>query len=419
MAARRQAWWAGALLALLLVVVATPSGAFAWTVPAAVSPAAQDASLSNMAMDAAGKATIAWSALNGPTDARVRRADGSLAPIAVVDNGEEFPDVATDGHGNSYFVWSGFDGSTNRIYFRRLSSSGVLGPTLTLSAGTVDAIEPAIAVDSVGDAVVAWDIRSTSDPKYQVQIRAVAARGKKSTTRTTGKYGAQPRVAMDPGGDATVFWWKWRGFAAIQRGSDGAFGPRIKVSTAGVGTHEVQMDSNGDATFLYQVAPGLQQDDAVLYARQLPQGGGLGPQLTVGKVGRGRGTFALDGAGDGFIVWAPRTTQPQVLRGRALAANGTLGSVQPLSTKPVFTSDVAVNATGDAVVAWEQDEAGSQTSVDAVRWAADGTLGPVQKLSGSTANNGSPVVGLADSGHAVATWTRVSDHGHVMFSADP
>lgn len=412
-------WLAGAVLALLLSLLASPARAIAWTVPAGVSPSAQDATLTDLAMDTAGRATIAWSALNGPTEARIRRADGSLGPIAVLDGGEVFPKVARDDRGNSYFVWSEFDGSQDRIYFRKLSSTGVLRPTLTLSAPGVEAISPEIAVDSTGDAVVAWQINRNSDPKSQVEIRAVSSTGKRSAIRTMGSYGAQPRVAMDSGGDATIFWWRWHGFDAIQRHSDGAFGSRVQVSTAGLGTHQVMMDSRGDATFLYQTLPIFHPSDGTLYVRRLSQAGRLGPALRVGTVGKGAGTLALNGAGDGLIVWAPRTDRMETLRGRALSATGTLGSVQSISTKGAFAAKVVVNAAGDAVIAWEQAEGNDRTSVNVVERAADGTLGSIHTLSGSTPTNWNPLVGFDDSGQAVATWTRRTDVGRVMMSVGP
>jgi hypothetical protein len=417
MTAARRAFVAVALGAVLLGALAVPSAAVAWTAPFAASPGYSN--LGDLAMDGAGRTTIVWYTEGSSMDGRLLRADGSFGPTQVLGLGSA--QVGADDHGNSYLVGNGPSGvNERRIYYRRISASGALGPALPLSPPGADAVDPALAVDPAGDVVAAWDVRNPDpEPRYRVQIRAVSRSGDRSAIQTMPGYGAIPHVAMDPGGDATVFWWKKNGFDAVQRdGSAGVFGAPIQVSATGFGTHQVLMDASGGTTFLYKPASLSHASDAYLIARRLSSAGDLGAPLRVGKAGRGAVASAMDGSGNVLIVWAPYTDGPHAVRDRVLSAGGALGPPQAISTGPALAPDVAVNPVGDAVIGWGEPNRPGQ-SVDVIERSADGTLGSRQQLAGSNLYNGAPAVGIADDGRAIAAWTRWSDPLTVRLSTDP
>src|SRR3954454_18013447 len=82
----------------------------------------------------------------------------------------------------------------------------------------------------------------------------------------------------------------------------------------------------------------------------------------------------------------------------------------------VFTNSggdaVAVDASGDAIVAWTSaPNSMEKRTLKARRIKADGTLGPVLALSDGTLVASAPEVAFAGNGRAVVTWTEIVPPG--------
>jgi len=397
-------------IALLLAVCGR---AFAWTDPVGVSPFEGTGGIFGAGIDSTGRATVAWLAGGGPAghpsriQARVRRPDGSLGFVRTVGNGSALPFAAfaMDAGGSSYFIWCDSDGTDDRLYYRRISPAGALGPRTPMSPPGGDAEDPRIAVNASGQAIVGWTlrVRNPSGPGYFrfVQVRSVGSNGLPGPRQTIdpSEQSALSDVAIDPSGDATVIWDRKAGLAAIQRTSGGMLGPVIPVDDGSRNAH-VAVDSGGSATLVYE-----RGDD--LSARQLSSVGSLGPRLRVGTlavggISHGDFTFGLDGAGTALIVWTRGFES--VPRDRTLSPSGTLGSVQLLSDSIGRAPSLGMNSSGDSVIAWHEDVLGTlRQHVWVVQRAADGDLGPAQVIS-DTERVQDPLVALNDGGQAIAAW---------------
>jgi hypothetical protein len=93
---------------------------------------------------------------------------------------------------------------------------------------------------------------------------------------------------------------------------------------------------------------------------------------------------------------------------RSRSPEGTLSAVQTLSRSDqnAFAPQVAVDADGDAVIAWSLSDpiAYCCSVVQARARSAEGTLGPVQTLSAPTRNSGGVKVQVDSKGNAVFGW---------------
>jgi hypothetical protein len=318
-----------------------------------------------VALDPKGNALASWF-LTPYLDARRRSASGDLSPVQHMTPGNvpaQNQQVAMDAKGNALIVWTEPDSNGDyRIQLRRRSASGSLSAVQTLSAAGQDAHEPQIGLDADGSAIVVW--RRWNGTEYRVQLRRRSASGSLNAVQTLSAAGAtavELKVAVDRDGGAIVVW----------RRSDGA-------------NNRIELRRRSASGVLSSI-------------RTLSAAGGNATNPNVALAGDGRAVVAwtrFDGAN--WRVQAVRRS-----------AGGTLSSVKSLSAagQDALVPQLAVDASGDAVVVWTRSD-GANVRVQARRRAADGSLSAVQTLSAAGAQAGAPAVAVDASGNAVVVWTR-------------
>ena len=134
-----------------------------------------------------GRAIVVWTATEGEAShvlARLLNADGSPAgPVwpaceeeSAEGRRESLPCVAVDGEGRITVAWARADagGRPSGVYARRFDAQAkALGKSLRIDcAKSAHAIEPALAVSTRGEAVLAW--LESSDEGYEIRMRSVA-----------------------------------------------------------------------------------------------------------------------------------------------------------------------------------------------------------------------------------------------------
>ena len=154
-----------AVASLAFAISATPaSGAPAWLAPLDLSAIGGSAEHPQVALDGQGNALAVWERSNGTNyviQAASRPAATGLwqAPVDLSLAGEEAhaPELALSAQGDAVAVWEGFNG-TNFVIRAALrpAASGVWQAPVDLSVAGRDAVEPQLALDSRGDAVVVW-----------------------------------------------------------------------------------------------------------------------------------------------------------------------------------------------------------------------------------------------------------------------
>ncbi|KYK28792.1 MAG: hypothetical protein HXS48_03315 [Theionarchaea archaeon] len=149
---------------------------------------------------------------------------GSVRKISThpdnIENHDFFPHIAVDTKGNSYVVWTGWDGTDYDIYWVKITS-GVRGTVLKISTHPDNVMRsdffPHIAVDASGNSYVVWDCHAeTGYHVYWVRIDSLGAPGivQKISTHPDNVNGINryPKIAVDTIGNSYVVWQGWNGY---------------------------------------------------------------------------------------------------------------------------------------------------------------------------------------------------------------
>jgi hypothetical protein len=335
-----------------------------------------------VAVDARGRATVAWTDWRYPKGPRVRARrideDSDLGPVRDLariehEDPRHYPQVAVDPRGRAIVAWDDRGG----VHATRLAPSGGPGPVIAVSRGILTYggfTEFDLAIDPRGRATVVWKVRK------QVLSRQVDASGRLGAVQSLG-FGhiSSSAVAVDPLGRATVTWQDSRG--AI---------------------HPLQ---------------------GVILARQLDPAGNPGPERVLAERSDDPNTYmslpnaGVDDSGTATIAWqrhkicCPAAHSLEALRLGAGAEPGPTGTVFELSPYRSVAFDLAVSPNGRSTMAW-RDSAIRATHLDPA-----GIPGATETLSGP-AKNAVPDVAVDADGRAAVVWN--ADRGNrssVLFSS--
>jgi hypothetical protein len=367
-----------------------------------------------LALAASASAGAAWTAPTGL---------GGTATNPV----ETPPESAIDADGDSFFVWVN---SLEQVQARVRSAAGRLGGTLKLSGGSTleppPASEPTVAVNARGDALFAWVSMNAAGTQNQIVCRSRTAAGALgpiqnclSQNKDLGEI-VDPQVALDADGDAVIAWHQHGAASQIMaktRTSAGRMGAvktiagSLNIEATG---YEVAMDSGGEAVFAYgQNTPTV---EGQVFARVLSPTGTLGrakalasPQATLGGEEGTGSQLAVNPRGDAAFTWT-RTdalTGKDAIEGRVLTDDDVLKKTVKLSAgdTEVGASEVDISNAGAAVFAWTQ----KSLTVGKVQLlgrslSATGTLGRTQTVSGTTNDVFHGHVGISGTGDALFLW---------------
>lgn len=233
-------------------------------------------------------------------------------------------------------------------------------------------------------------------------------------------HGAEaPRVAVSADGTAHFGWQRGDGARTLLQGRsravDGTLGETQYVSpaTGSAPVSDVVAGANGTALHVWlELGPGV----SVVRVRRRSTDGSLGaPQTLSGTGVVGIPETAVDPDGNAVVTWSRLVDNKVVVEARRRAANGTLSSVKRISsaaaTYNAAQQDIAVDAAGNAVIAWTVS--GTPSYVQVRRRAADGTLSAIQNLTSGGGAADEPEVGVDGAGNAVVTFRRVKEGAFV------
>lgn len=298
---------------------------------------------------------------------------------------------------------------------------------------------PRVALDAEGDAVFAWEHINVIDCCGFVQARARPATGTLGPIKTlsdSSRHASGAEVGVDADGDALVVWRRYdetgqcggSGCGRIQaraRSAAGTFGPVQTLSDAGqdASSPKVALDPAGNAVVVWERSDGSSASCCTrVQARARSAGGTLGPVQTLSAPGQdafGAGV-GVEADGDALVTWARKDGSAGCggsggcarVQARPRSAAGTLGPVQTLSgaSANAHSPKLAVNADGDAVVVWARTTTpcggSSCNQIQARARTASGTLSPAQPISLASQGARLPQVAIDAAGRAVVVWER-------------
>lgn len=319
--------------------------------------------------------------------------------------GQDSPTVAVDRQGDRLLVWAACDGSQSGCYHqiqaRTMPLGGSMGPIRTLSPAGAASAWPEVAADDTGDAAVVWEQDS------RVVARRVSASGTVGTLRTLSpEVGANPNVAISPGGLAVVVWsdlrnGSWRTMAQFFN-LDGTLGTLHDLGSGMADKVAVAMDRNGMAVVAWS------QADGSVVARRLKPGyvsaltKFASPSATYGGYGMVR--VAVDRDGDAVLTFrSGGGDRPRVWVRRWTRA-GTVGSQRMFSSSTDsagFHHAVESDLDGDTMLVWTRyNSSAGQTEVLGRRMTRTGTLGGTSVLG----LGDRPDLALDDDGDGLVVW---------------
>ncbi|GIJ44103.1 hypothetical protein Val02_09890 [Virgisporangium aliadipatigenens] len=320
--------------------------------------------------------------------------------------GSDSPRAAVDRDGDTLLVWPATcpECFSSQIQARiSPADGGPLGPILTLTEHGASASWPEVGVDDDGDAAVVWEHEDA------VVGRRISATGEVGPMVTlSGAQAGSPQVAVDPNGTALVAWTQYAdgAYTAYARhfGIGGTVGPLWTLGASSVDSPVVAVDRTGTAVVVWSTP-----DWGRLLARRITAAAMSEPVLVDSPVGEMSGvagpSVAVDADGDAVIAYRPVFNRSTAgLRARWFAADGTLGpvlAVAPADHSVTFYSTVDVDLEGDAVVAWSRHTRGVLTDAYARTIPRTGAPGPVTAFG----QGDRPRVALDDDGDGIVTFT--------------
>jgi hypothetical protein len=397
-------------------------------------------------------------------------ARAELAPVGpelqvntYTTGGQSGPSVAMDSAGNFVVVWqsgsrveAGLDGSLYGVSGRRFDASGgVLGPEFVVNSFTPGWQRlPVIAADGAGRFTVSWTSGTYFRP-FPFQdgsalgafVQRYDAAGAplgpefQANTYTTGSQSGTA-VATDAAGNFVVVWMSENYQGADQDGSDsgifaqrydsagGPFGPEFQVNTYTTGYQyfpSVSMDPSGGFVVAWQSGDYYNEPDGsgtgIVARRFASSGAPLGTEFQVNSYttdDQRSPAVAVSPDGSFVIVWASgdyygnsQDGSRTGVVGRRFDAGGVpLGAdfvVNTYTTGSQDGADVAVDAEGNFVVAWQSrytDQDGDADGIFAQHFTSTGTPdGPeFQVNTYTTSFQDGPAVAAGPGGTFVVAW---------------
>ena len=178
-----------------------------------------------VAMDANGDFVVTWTSadsrdVDGGIFARRFNVQGvaltgDIQVNSTTANRQENSNVAMDGSGNFVVVWQSDqqDGNSWGVFGRRFAANGTaLSGEMAINTYTTSAQDnPAVAMDSAGDFVVAWQSFGEDGSGYGIYAQRYSSTGVKAGSEfrantTTANWQITPDVAMANTGTFTITW---------------------------------------------------------------------------------------------------------------------------------------------------------------------------------------------------------------------
>ena len=385
----------------------------------------------SVAMDADGDFVVTWQSYlqDGSGygiyaqryDAAGNAQGGEFRVNVVTANRQTTSSVAMDADGDFTVTWqsSGQDGSGYGIYARRFTAGGSpLGGEFRVNAFTTGTqAAPVVAMDADGDAAIAWQSAGQDGFASGIFLRSVTATG-----------AAAPVVTLDL--DAAT---AGQGSTVLMRAVNEArpaLGTDVVISTVGVpaltgATLRLENRTDGTLEALRLSSAGVATADAAGIAVAWDAAAGV---LTLsGAATPGAYEAVLEAVryvNAGMGAAGSRTVAVQVTAGaeasQVARATVTIQSgfaadtqVNSFTDNLQSTAAIAMDADGDAVVAWQSfGQDGSNWGIYAQRFTAGVAQGGEFRVSGTTSGaqmNAS--VAMDADGDFVVTWQSFGQDG--------
>jgi hypothetical protein len=313
-------------------------------------------------VDAGGDEIAVWQGVVG-IQAAVRPAGGSwLTPQTVATPGGGDPQIASDGSGDAIIVAprQGRGRSTGIRAVLRPSRGDAFSSAQAISAPDND-FQPRMSMNARGDAVVAWERDSAHGCLVEAAFHPSNRGWSRPRALSDAHAGcpAEQHVGIDDRGDAVVTWQAQRGrtefVESASYSADGRWTNRLTLAKAALISEaaDIGMDARGDAIVVWHEQT-LKGAGSAMWMRIRPAGRGWETARKIPDAEDGTPSLAVDARGDALVAWwskhgietAARPAgghwqKPYKVSGHELSYGGATGVLAALDSR------------GDALVTWQ------------------------------------------------------------------
>lgn len=213
--------------------------------------------------------------------------------------------------------------------------------------------------DTRGDAVVVWtearlSIKEAITLEYLVRTSVRPVDGHWQPAETLSRLGLDPNVVIDAHGDTIAVWQSPSGLQAAIQPAGGSWPAPQTVATPGGEEPQIASDANGDVIVVSnRQAPGRSTG---IQAVLRPAEGMFSPAETISAPDNDfHPRLAMNARGDALVAWGRDTARGCIVEAAFRPANGRWSGPRVLSDKHAGcpgAQRIAIDGRGDAVVAW-------------------------------------------------------------------
>jgi PKD domain len=424
----------GLAVAVATLAAAGPAQATPqWLSPQTLSETGKDASQQQVTFDQSGDAIAVWESSGGPEPvimAATRPAGGAFSAEQTLSSPSAFsmsPDVASDAQGDAIAVWLQFDGANARVQAAYRPVGGSFGAPQTLSAAGYEAREPRVAMNATGEAVIVWSLGSGLSE--EAQASSAAPGGIFGATQDlTGftEAASLPQIALDSRGDAIAVWEGWDGsnirIQEASRPAGGSFGVPDFLSPAGdnAGVPQIAFDSSGNALAVWRFDG---SPASTIQGDYRPLGGEFAASQTVSLPSSAPAQapqVAFDAQGYGVLAWQQSDgSEPRIYA--SVRTPGSSGSFDAPGTldaggQEAYEPSVAGDGLSGTIVSWKTFNGATNSTQAAVR-PAGGSFGTASTVSATGPQESTPQVGIDAQGNGIVVWSRSSGPDYLLEAA--
>jgi hypothetical protein len=421
-----------------------------WGPPANVTPSGVPSDDPRVAASPSGAVTYAWEGWDGHTwqiRSRMRGPNGGFTPVVNLSArgaNHEDPRIAIGNDGRTAITWKNMR-RWNRTVQVRMKSPGsrTFGTVRTLSNPDGDATENRIAIAPDGSVVVVWAQGRARDRRIQARImpRGATRFGPTINLSAGGTDAIDPSIAISGDSTITVTWERptrdGRSFIiqSRTRSAAGAWGPVQALSLPGAQSNDavIVASPTGEVTAAWERATGVADENStrptpgVIQARTRPAGSAAwGPIVNLSRPGTHASDPQLAVAPDGTVtaVWewaADAAGQKKVAQSRTRAPGGGWAPLQVLSARgqDVDDPEVMTAADGTTTVVFKRSYGAGVRVQARTRPAGATAFGKAVWLSGTRGEADQPNATVAPNGAVTVVWKMSSPvrviHGQDFF----
>lgn len=346
-----------------------------------------------------------------------------LPPIAAsgIEGRVEDPQVAVDAAGNTTIAWTSGEAPNRSVRSSFRPAGGEWEPAFTRMTTISDCHHPRLAVNAAGAAALVAECEKPT-PAVRAAYRP-AASWNGAIEIGGSANGNAPRVGIAPNGDVDAVWsgpgstvvaahrpagGSWNSGAQISPAGKNSLEPNLAVSPAGY-AHAIwreERDGYAGDPVVEVKASRRSPGTSSTWIEPFRLSSNFGPSSTT-PVAIGEPQISIGVNGQRMMAWSQQGTD--ILMAERTSSGDLFGINEPIiflseSGNNVEDPRIAVDGSGLGAVAWRSDEAGLFPIKGATTAMINGNWSGPTLLSGATTGTTTPALAADPTGRATAVW---------------